>query len=153
VAAIAATVCPSAEAKNSAAAATTAASAASASHQAARSPLFDQASRGSANNAAINAPVAAKPSSLPRYQAGREIGSASASSSPLSFASRTTLAATCAATRNTAQARSSAAQTDACSAVASVIATRDRNPARPSAATTLAAASHGKALRRASVRT
>ena len=151
VAAIAATVWPSAEAKNSAAAATSAASAASARTHASKGAGAAQASSGSPNSAASTAPAQAKPISLPRYHAEREIGRASASSRPLSFASRTALATTCAAIRNTAQPRSSAAQTVACRAAPSVMATCDRNPESASAPSTQAAASQGKPLRRASI--
>src|SRR5512147_2074526 len=61
------------------------------------------------------------------------------------------LAATCAASRNAAPARSSAAANAACSSRLSVTATCDRNAARPSAAPSRPSASQGSALRRASI--
>src|SRR5438034_1244944 len=95
--------------KKSAAAATSAVSQASDSAHSATVPALAQSSSGAAQATASAAPHSAKPASRPRYCVERDSGSDSIRSSSLSLISRSVLEATCAAIRNTALARSSAA--------------------------------------------
>ncbi len=136
--------------KNSAAAATNAVSQASDSAQSATVPALAQSSSGAAQATASAIPHSAKPARRPRYCVERDSGSDSIRSSSLSLSSRSVLEATCAAIRNTAQARSSAATIEACSARLPVTATCERNAANPRATAMLATTSQGRPPRRAS---
>ena len=107
----------------------------------------------SGNSAAMAAEQTAKPVRRPVYCAKREMGSESDISRALSFISRRMLPATCAATKKTAPARSSAATRAACSVRLSVMATCETKAASAMASAMQPRESHGRPPRRASSRT